>query len=214
METNEEVQRFTGNVIVTSIERPKCTMTISPELCPSWSLNTANCSKHQWTAIARIDFQDTELGSLTHDGGDGIVMTYDSISEVLSGPIQANISGDCCISMLTINALDKDGYIAQCNLDLSGGKPIEPAEQVQEPATEVVPVVHQKIFSETFAILVAAMTCFVLIFIVIFVTIIALRFSRVSFKSKERRALKAKISRHCSRNQSNTMATGYDIEWY
>lgn len=66
-------------------------MTTLPDLCPTSSLNTANCSKYTWYTSAQIDFQETELESITHDGGDVIVMQYGKITGITNGPIHVNI---------------------------------------------------------------------------------------------------------------------------
>ncbi|VDI25535.1 Hypothetical predicted protein [Mytilus galloprovincialis] len=137
----ETRQILTGTVMVTNIQRPSCNGSVI-ENCKLESLNTANCSKYTWHARAFVSFRGIRLESISALG-QGIHMSFGNFTKDTSGSVKGNISGNCCTPFITLDAVDIDGYIAQCIFDFADGiqvKAVNPVEDVHaSPIKQIEP---------------------------------------------------------------------------
>ncbi|CAG2241565.1 unnamed protein product [Mytilus edulis] len=120
--TSEMTQRISKTVLMTDIERPVCTIVSLNGTCNRSSLNTAQCHKYHWFADADISFKGTELENITSSAGSATELLIDDISGLRYGPVNISIRGGCCTPSVIVAAVDTDGYIALCRIELSGGE--------------------------------------------------------------------------------------------
>ena len=119
--------------MVTDIERPDCSILKSEGVCGLSSLNTANCSLYKWSSVAEVTFSGTYLTTISSTVGPSVILTYENITDLSNGPLNINISGDCCNPALRINVIDVDGFISQCELSFSNGESVQSVEIVSTP---------------------------------------------------------------------------------
>ncbi|XP_063437370.1 uncharacterized protein LOC134718650 [Mytilus trossulus] len=127
-------QSITKKLVVTDVERPDCTVVHTDGVCGISSLNTANCSLYPWTALAEVTFSGTLLESISSTVGISVKLSHVNITGLSTGPITVNISGDCCTPSLSINVIDVDGFISQCDLSFGDGQSVQSVEVVSEPS--------------------------------------------------------------------------------
>ncbi|CAG2243379.1 unnamed protein product [Mytilus edulis] len=126
--TSEMTQRISKTVLMTDIERPVCTIVSLNGTCNRSSLNTAQCHKYHWFADADISFKGTELENITSSAGSATELLIDDISGLRYGPVNISIRGSCCTPSVIVAAVDTDGYIALCRIELSGGEIVKSME--------------------------------------------------------------------------------------
>ncbi|XP_076117602.1 uncharacterized protein LOC143085246 [Mytilus galloprovincialis] len=120
--TSEMTQRISKTVLMTDIERPICTIVSLNGTCNRSSLNTAQCHNYPWFVDADITFKGTELENITSSVGSSTELSFDDISGLRHGPVNISIRGSCCTPSVIIAAVDTNGYITLCRIELSGGE--------------------------------------------------------------------------------------------
>ncbi|XP_052077823.1 uncharacterized protein LOC127715706 isoform X7 [Mytilus californianus] len=126
--TSEITQSISKTVLMTDIVRPVCTIVSLNGTCSRSSLNTAQCHNYHWFVDAGITFEGTELENITSSVGSATELLYDDISGLRLGPVNISIRGSCCTPSVILAAVDTDGYIALCRIELSGGEIVTPME--------------------------------------------------------------------------------------
>ncbi|XP_034329464.2 uncharacterized protein [Magallana gigas] len=116
-----------------------CTVTEHPQMCPTESRNTENCTSYNWTGSVEVS-SATIRDSLIRVSTDEVILDHINLTESnFSVPIL--IRGHCCIQNVMITIIDKDGFFDQCNLVVSE----HPLTVVQYPTTTE----RQTTFEET-----------------------------------------------------------------
>ncbi|CAC5419675.1 unnamed protein product [Mytilus coruscus] len=172
--TGEIQQSITRKLVVTDVERPDCFVVHTYEICGISSRNTANCSLYNWTASAEVTFSGTLLESISSTLGMAVQLSHVNITGLSTGPIAVNISGDCCTPSLSINVIDIDGFISQCDLSFGDGQSVQSVEVVSEPSGSSGTDIYTIIIIMTVCVAVA-----------IFVVIIAFVLRMHQIKSKD-----------------------------
>ncbi|XP_052084583.1 uncharacterized protein LOC127721819 [Mytilus californianus] len=132
--TGKIQQSITRKLVVTDVERPDCTVVHTAGVCVISSLNKANCSLYNWTASAEVTFSGTLLQGISSTVGMSVKLAHVNITGLSTGQIAVNISGDCCTPSLSINVIDVDGFISQCDLSFGDGQSVQSVEAVSMPS--------------------------------------------------------------------------------
>lgn len=72
-------------------ERPICEVLSVFGKCEFPSLNTANCSKFNWSAESILHFRETQIESISSSGGSAVYLTYQDLTDITEGPVQVSI---------------------------------------------------------------------------------------------------------------------------
>lgn len=133
--TSESIQRIIKRIAVTDVERPTCKIPKRSGLCNESSLVIPICNKYQWYAQIDVLFSGTELDLIDTNTDSTVILEHTNITGLRKGPVNVNISGTCCTPILTVSAIDRDGYITQCHLDFSNGQLPRFVITTDEPST-------------------------------------------------------------------------------
>ncbi|XP_062617849.1 uncharacterized protein LOC134279455 [Saccostrea cucullata] len=111
-ESSESLQSLRQSFVVSSAVQPSCSITTVDNNCSNMTLTARNCSDFQWRGNAVVEYSGTNLSSL-HVSSSSVSVTHSGLS-ALSGPVDAELVGDCCTSSVVLSAVDVDGYFSQC----------------------------------------------------------------------------------------------------
>ncbi|XP_062573733.1 von Willebrand factor A domain-containing protein 7-like [Saccostrea cucullata] len=111
------IQKETRRYFVSDTRRAQCTVSNAPEICPTESLNTGNCSIYNWTGSVKVSSATIRLSEIRMSN-DEVIMEHSNLSEAnFSLPI--SIRGHCCVQSVVLTITDKNGYFDQCHFVLS-----------------------------------------------------------------------------------------------
>ncbi|CAG2205538.1 unnamed protein product [Mytilus edulis] len=175
-------QTITKRVSVTKTERPICEVLSVFGKCEFPSLNTANCSKFNWSAESILHFRETQIESISSSGGSAVHLAYQDLTDITEGPVTVGISGVCCTPYVTIDVTDVDGFMSRCILDLSDGLQVESADPVEDVIS--IPSAPTNL-SKSFAVIGAVSGCVIFLCVVIMAGVIANTYLKRKDKTKD-----------------------------